>query len=473
MDAKELNALVHDREAAFYDDRFLIAFDGRVARDVRRDLQRVAGMEVRARRALDLACGTGYAAIGLAVAGIAEEIHASDLSVKMLERCRDNARTAGAEVHVALADAERVPYADDAFDLVVARGALHHVPDPTGMLREIRRVLSPGGTAIVLAEPTASGERQVAAVVGTAYRAVETIRKLRRRAKDLEHEQWEMASIAANLHTFAPGDVERLAREAGFDEIRVGTASWAWVLTLGLNYYLVGESAWLARSGVARAASHRASGPSMSERLTFAWRDGELSGARHPAEGERRATFVLAHGAGGDMNHPQLVAFGDGLAACGIEVIRFNFPYREAGRKAPDPQEKLEACYWAVAKEVSTTADRLYLGGGSMGGRIASQITADGFPAAGLIFQSYPLHPPGKPERLRDAHLKRIAVPMLFVWGTKDPFARPDLLEATLATLPNATLHRIEGGDHGLKVSGRKPAEVVDEVVRVISDWIG
>ncbi len=210
----------------------------------------------------------------------------------------------------------------------------------------------------------------------------------------------------------------------------------------------------------------------MSEPLTFAWRDGEVSGARHAPAGEPRATLVLAHGAGGSMDHPQLVAFGQGLAGNGIEVIRFNFPYREAGRKAPDPQEKLEACYWAVAKEVSSSTERLYLGGGSMGGRIASHITADGFPAAGLVLQSYPLHPPGKPERIRDAHLKRIAAPMLFVWGTKDPFAKPKLLEATLAELPTATLHRVEGGDHGMNVTGRSKEEVIEEVVGVIAAWI-
>jgi ubiquinone/menaquinone biosynthesis C-methylase UbiE len=257
MDAKELNALVHDREAAFYDDRFLIAFDGRVGRDVERDLRRVVGGPVRARRALDLACGTGYAAIGLAVAGLADEVHASDLSTKMLGRCRDNAHAAEVTVRIALADAERLPYAEDAFDLVVARGALHHVPSPEDMMREIRRVLSPGGTAVVLAEPTGPGEKQVAAVVGTAYRVIEAWRKLRRSEKDLEHEKWEMASIAANLHTFAPADVERLARDAGFTEVRVGTASWAWVLTLGLNYYFVGESERLARSRVARATGRR------------------------------------------------------------------------------------------------------------------------------------------------------------------------------------------------------------------------
>src|SRR5207245_4927100 len=136
-----------------------------------------------------------------------DEVHASDLSVKMLERCRDNAAQTGANVRLALADAECLPYDTDAFDLVVARGALHHVPSPLDALREIRRVLSPGGAAVVLAEPTAPGERQVAVVVGTAYRAVEAWRKIRRRPRDLEHERWEMASIAANLHTFTPGEI--------------------------------------------------------------------------------------------------------------------------------------------------------------------------------------------------------------------------------------------------------------------------
>ena len=212
--------------------------------------------------------------------------------------------------------------------------------------------------------------------------------------------------------------------------------------------------------------------PRSAQPLRFTWRDGEVSGARSLPDGEPRATLVLAHGAGGDMNHPQLIGMAEGLAGNGIEVVRFNFPYREAGRKAPDRQEKLEACYWAVAKEVSGSATRLYLGGGSMGGRIASHIVSDGFPAAGLVFQSYPLHPPGKPERIRDAHLARIAIPMLFIWGTRDAFATPDLLERTVASLPSATLHRLEGGDHGLKVRGRSGAEVLDEVVAVISAWI-
>jgi predicted alpha/beta-hydrolase family hydrolase len=205
----------------------------------------------------------------------------------------------------------------------------------------------------------------------------------------------------------------------------------------------------------------------------FAWRDGEVSGARVSPPGPQRARLVLAHGAGGDMNHPQLRGMAEGLAADGIEVILFNFPYREAGRRAPDPQERLEACYWAIAKEESSGAKRLYLGGGSMGGRIASHIVSDGFPAAGLVFQSYPLHAPGKPDRLRNAHLKRIAVPMLFVSGSADPFATPALLEETLKDIPNATLHWIDGANHGLKVKGRTSGDVLDEVVTTISTWIG
>lgn len=212
---------------------------------------------------------------------------------------------------------------------------------------------------------------------------------------------------------------------------------------------------------------------SLDERLRFAWRDGEVSGARNVPDGDARATIVLGHGAGGDLSGASLVGMAEGLATAGFAVVRFNFPYREAGRKTPDPQEKLEACYWAVAKEVAGGASRLHVGGTSMGGRIASHIVADGFPAAGLVFRSYPLHPPGKPEKLRDAHLRRIGVPMLFLWGTRDPFATEHLLRKTLADLPTATLHEIEGGDHGLNVKGRSPADVLHEVVRTIDDWIG
>lgn len=206
--------------------------------------------------------------------------------------------------------------------------------------------------------------------------------------------------------------------------------------------------------------------------VTLTWRDGEVSGAWHRPPGASRGALVLGHGAGGDMDTAQLVAVADRLAAARVAVLRFNFPYREEGRRAPDSQDRLEACYWAVAKEAAGEAERLYLGGRSLGGRIASHIVADGFPASGLVFLGYPLHPPGKPERLRDAHLGRIGVPMLFLSGTRDSFARAELLQRTTKKLRTATLHWFEGGDHSLKVPGRAPEEVAAELVAAILDWV-
>ena len=266
MDPKELNALVHDREAAFYDDRFLIDYD-RIGPDVRRDLRDILGHEPRARRALDVACGTGYAAVGLAAAGLADESHASDLSAAMVERTRANAARAGVTIPLTQADAESLPYAENSFDLVVARGALHHVPDPLRALQEIRRVLEPGGTAIVLAEPTPGGERQTGAVVGLAVKVVEAIKRARgttETEEELIRRHWELASIAANLHTFEPEQIASLAEKAGFEDIKVGTAWWSWILVLGINYYLVGEFERLASNRVARAAARAAVNAAMT-----------------------------------------------------------------------------------------------------------------------------------------------------------------------------------------------------------------
>ena len=206
------------------------------------------------------------------------------------------------------------------------------------------------------------------------------------------------------------------------------------------------------------------------ESTKFAWADGTVSGAwHHPPHGT--TYLVLGHGAGGNMHTPSLVQICDALAARGMGTVRFNFPYSEAGRKVPDKQPVLERCYRAIADQIAGRAGRLYLGGRSMGGRIASHLVADGLPAAGLVFLSYPLHPPGRPERLRDAHLYGIAVPMLFIQGTKDSFAEPELLARTLDRLSTATLHPIEGGDHGLKVRGRSADAVTTEIVEAVVQW--
>lgn len=207
------------------------------------------------------------------------------------------------------------------------------------------------------------------------------------------------------------------------------------------------------------------------EEGTFEWEGGTISAAwHHPAAGE--TYVVLAHGAGGNMHAPQLKGFAEALAARGYGAVRFNFPYSEARRKAPDRQAVLEACYRPVAEQVAARAERVVLGGRSMGGRIASHIVAQGAPAAGLVLLAYPLHPPGKPERLRREHLRDVTVPMLFLQGSSDTFARLDLLEETLADLPTATLHLVEGGNHGHRVPGRAPADVLGELVAATLEWL-
>jgi len=204
---------------------------------------------------------------------------------------------------------------------------------------------------------------------------------------------------------------------------------------------------------------------------SFAWDQGTLSAAwHHPPRGE--TYVVLGHGAGGNMHTPGLVAFADALAARGVGAVRFNFPYAEARRRVPDPQHRLVAAYRAVAEQVRSEVSGLYLGGRSMGGRIASHVVADGFPARGLVLLSYPLHPPGQPHRLRTAHLKTISVPMLFLQGSRDAFARDDLLRQTIAALPAARLHVVAGGDHGLTVKGRSPDDVVAELVEATIVWM-
>lgn len=187
---------------------------------------------------------------------------------------------------------------------------------------------------------------------------------------------------------------------------------------------------------------------------------------------------VLGHGAGSDRRHPSLVRLAEALAAAGRRALLYNFQYKELRRGRPDPPAVLEATTRAVGEYARSVlgAERLVHGGRSLGGRIASQAVAAGAPADALVFLAYPLHPPGKPETPRDAHLPAITVPMLFVQGTRDDFARRDLLESLLARLgERATLHRLEDADHSFRVpkrSGRSAAEVEAEVHRAVVDWL-
>ncbi len=199
-----------------------------------------------------------------------------------------------------------------------------------------------------------------------------------------------------------------------------------------------------------------------------------------PGAGRARAAVVLGHGAGADMTNAFLSAVHEGLAARGALVLKFNFAYTEAGRKAPDPPARLVATYraavaWLAAQPAARGLPRI-LGGKSMGGRIASHVVAAGDPADGLLFLGYPLHPAGRPERLRDAHLAASAAPMLFVQGSRDALCDLALLGPVLARLGRrARLAVIDDGDHSFHVrksSGRDDAAATDEVIAAASQWI-
>jgi len=189
---------------------------------------------------------------------------------------------------------------------------------------------------------------------------------------------------------------------------------------------------------------------------------------------------ILAHGAGNDMQSPFLSAVHEGLAARGYVTVKFNFPYKERGGRAPDRAPVLEAAYrdvlQAVRADPDIAAPRIVIGGKSMGGRMASHLAAQGADVAGLLLLGYPLHPAGKPEQLRVAHLDRIRVPMLFVAGTRDALCDLELLRPTLKRLhAPVELHVVDGGDHSFKVPKsmpREPAAVLEEIVAVSTNWL-
>ena len=180
--------------------------------------------------------------------------------------------------------------------------------------------------------------------------------------------------------------------------------------------------------------------------------------------------LLLTPGAGSNRNHASLVAIEVALAGADppVPVSRVDFPYRKAGRKAPDRAPILIASVVQDAAALATSSGvaptRIALGGRSMGGRMCTMAVADGLPAAALVLISYPLHPPGKPEQLRTAHLPQLRVPCLFIHGTKDPFGTPDELTAATATVPGPVTHLwIEGGRHDLKGADARLAATIVE----------
>jgi predicted alpha/beta-hydrolase family hydrolase len=192
------------------------------------------------------------------------------------------------------------------------------------------------------------------------------------------------------------------------------------------------------------------------------------AGRRRPTPGAAGAlgALLLAPGAGADRDQPALRAVDAAVTALGVAVERMDFPYRKAGRRSPDGQATLVR---AVREEASGLAARsglptgaVWLGGRSMGGRMCSIAVASGLPAAGLVLISYPLHPPGRPERLRTEHFPALEVPCLFVSGTRDAFGTPAELETATLAIPGPVTHVwLTGRDHGLRGGDGQLADAV------------
>ncbi len=176
---------------------------------------------------------------------------------------------------------------------------------------------------------------------------------------------------------------------------------------------------------------------------------------------------LLAPGAGADRDAPTLVAIDEVATAAGLTVVRMDFPYRKAGRKAPDRPPVLLAAVREEAAQLAPRVSALVLGGRSMGGRMCSMAVAEDLPAAGLVLISYPLHPPGRPDRKRTEHFPGLNVPCLFISGTRDAFGTPDELEAAARVIPGPVTYRwIDGKDHALRGTDRA-------VAGMVLQWLG
>jgi predicted alpha/beta-hydrolase family hydrolase len=186
-----------------------------------------------------------------------------------------------------------------------------------------------------------------------------------------------------------------------------------------------------------------------------------------------RATLVLAHGAGAPQTHPWMVAMARAIAAAHVTVVTFNFLYAEARKRAPDRGPVLEATWLAVIEGLRGQGfgPRLFIGGKSMGGRYATMVAArQGVDVAGLVLLGYPLHPPGKPQQLRVAHLPAVRAPMLFVQGSRDTFGTQAEIEPVLRDLPRARLLVIEGGDHSLATPKKSGVTMPQTMARVAAE---
>jgi predicted alpha/beta-hydrolase family hydrolase len=211
------------------------------------------------------------------------------------------------------------------------------------------------------------------------------------------------------------------------------------------------------------------------EKISITVGEKTVSAIRTSPDGDARFTFVYAPGAGSNINDPFGKYLSSRLPAAGGSLVRFQFPYMEAGKRGPDRAPLLEETWRAVIDKVRPNSGKLVVGGRSMGGRIASRVVAQGTQTDGLALLAYPLDPPRPPATPRNGHLPDIAVPTLFCSGTRDNFVAPGSLAIVVDGMPNAVLHELEGADHGfavLKSSGRTREDVLQEVTDVMLRWV-
>lgn len=203
---------------------------------------------------------------------------------------------------------------------------------------------------------------------------------------------------------------------------------------------------------------------------------GEISAIRSEPE-DKDSGWLLAYapGAGSNMHDPFGRFLCRRMAANGTLAVRIQFPYQEEGKRRPDPPRVLEATWRAVIESLRGEGRRLIVGGRSMGGRIASQVVAQGEPVDALALFAYPLHPPGKPEKSRDEHLPSIPIPTLFCSGGRDAFASPDELRAAAKLVRGSKVHIMEAAHHGFaapKSSGRSREDIWSEAADALEAWL-
>ena len=203
---------------------------------------------------------------------------------------------------------------------------------------------------------------------------------------------------------------------------------------------------------------------------------GPVTALRTTAEARPSWLFVYAPGAGSNLNDPFGAFAARRLAGDGVETVRFQFPYMEAGKRGPDRAPVLEATWRAVIEAVRDPSRRLVVGGRSMGGRIGSLVVAQGAAVDALALFAYPLHQPGRPGNVRDEHFPSIHMPVLFCSGTRDSFGSPEELRQAARKLKRSTVHFLEGADHGYAVrksSGRTREDVWEEAAGTLADFLG